>query len=167
MPDIYRFLIQALCKDYSIMRDIYILMEEITWATGLALENEDIEQVNFLTGQRDEYNKLIKEREQQLHKTEDMLKDTLGWECFSMGRLLSEVKDDFINDLGKIKTEIHNIICSLARMDMSNYHLHQGKLLQGKERRRLEILRHKAEIAYLDYPQPPKLKVTGSNNKYA
>lgn len=167
MPDIYRLLIQALCKDYSIMRDIYILMEEATWATSLALENDDTDQVNLLTGQRNQYNEFLKELEQGLRQKEEAIKNILGWTHFSMVRFLSEVKDTCLNEMGKVTTEIHNIICSLARMDIVNYHLHQGKLKQENERHKLDILRHKAESAYMDYPQPPKLKEKGTKDKYA
>ncbi len=152
MPDICRILIQALTREYSILRDIYILIEETTWLTNLALENDDTDQISSLTGQRHQYNEFVKERERYLRQTEEMLKNILGWQHFSMGRLLSEVEDNCLDELGKVTTEIHNIICSLARMDIINYHLQQGKSNKENERRRLAILRRKAETAYLDHP---------------
>lgn len=165
MPDVYRILIQALTREYSILRDIYILIEEVTWLTTMALEDDDTDQITILTGQRQQYNEFIKEREQRLRQTEDMLKNVLGWQHFSMSRLLAEVEDTALEELGKLTTEIHNIICSLARMDMINYHLQQGKRNKENERRKLDILRRKAETAYLDYPQLPKHKATGAGKK--
>jgi phosphorylcholine metabolism protein LicD len=167
MTGLLSMLIHTLTREYSILRDIYILIEETTWLTNLALENDDNYQIRSLTGQRHQYNEFIKAREQRLRQTEEMLKNILGWPHFSMIRLLSEVEDSCLNELGKVTTEIHNIICSLARMDIVNYHLHQGKLKQENERHKLDILRHKAESAYLDYPQPPKLKEKGTKDKYA
>lgn len=166
MTGLLSILIQALTREYSILRDIYILMEELTWLTKLALEDNDTDQIKVLTEQRQQYNAFIKEREQELRHTEEMLVNMLGWQHFSMSKLLSEVEDTSLNELSKISSETHNIICSLARMDMVNYHLHQGKLKLENERRRLDILRNKAESAYLDYPEPTKHKVTGTNKEY-
>lgn len=150
MPNVLSILIHSFNKEYSVLRDIYILMEETTLLTNLALEDEDTDRAKELIYQRQQYNQFIKERECAIKKTEDMAIKLLGWEYFSMARLLTEVDLPQINELDWLTNEIHNIICSLARMDIINYHLQQGKINQENKLQKLKIIRRRAERAYLD-----------------
>lgn len=69
MTGLLSMLIHTLTREYSILRDIYILIEDTTWLTKLVLENDDNYQISSLTGQRHQYNEFIKAREQRLRQT--------------------------------------------------------------------------------------------------
>lgn len=150
MTSMLPILLNSFNKEYSVLRDIYILMEENTLLTNIALEDEDTDRAKELIYQRQQYNQFIKERECTIKNTEEMAKKLLGWEYFSMARLLAEVEFSQTSELKKLTNEIHNIICSLARMDIINYHLQQGKVNQENRLNRLNIIRLRAERAYLD-----------------
>ncbi|HEX3031893.1 MAG TPA: hypothetical protein VHS59_06575 [Bacillota bacterium] len=150
MSKILPILIERLTKDFHVLRDIYILMEEGAWLTKVALEDDDVGQVDKLSAQRQQYNEFIKAREAEIRATGELIRNLLGWQEFSSHRLLMEVDAVPMEELSLVTAEIQEIIKSLARIDMTNYHLQQGKVDAGKQLEKLNMLKRKASKAYLD-----------------
>lgn len=176
----FNLLLEKLARDYSVLRDLYILVEESAWLTNQALEADDQHQVNELTMYRQQCQESIRATEQGIQHTEEQFKALLAWEYFSLGRLLAGLAEadaadaadaadvwrvssavmakgpanpELASELAGCAKEVQQIICSLARIDVINYNLYHSKLSAIQARTRLAEKRRKAEEAYLGFPR--------------